>query len=193
MTIVSQEQLIKGAIAGEVVSFPTDTVPALAVLPNNAKKIFTLKQRPLHKPLILMGAKPEDLWQFIQGSDQEKQLWTKIAQKYWPGALTLILPASELVNPSLNPTNPHTIGLRIPNHPIALTILAQTGPMATTSANISGQSAKETLTEIDQEFPEVLTLDYGKPGEKFGSGLPSTVAKWSENKWEILRQGTIKI
>lgn len=193
MTKISQTELITQAKSGNVVSFPTDTLPALAVLPQQAAKIFTIKRRPLNKPLILMAAKPEELWDFVQGNFQEIIIWQATARKYWPGALTLILPASERVHPAINPTDPTTIGLRIPNHPMALTILAQTGPLATTSANLSGEPPLETLTEIDSQFPEVFTLDYGVPGETFGTSLPSTVAKWRQDGWEILRQGSIKL
>lgn len=192
MTRVSQEELATRAIASFVISFPTDTVPALGVLPDHADKIFTLKQRSQDKPLILMAATAEQLWQFVQGSSQERKIWSQTAQKYWPGALTLVLPASTLVHPSVNPHDPTTIGLRIPNHPLALAILAQTGPLATTSANLSGEPPLETLDEIDRKFPQLPILDYGKPGEKLGSGLPSTVAKWNVDHWEILRKGYIK-
>ncbi len=192
MTRVSQEELVNRAIASEVICFPTDTVPALAVRPDYAAKIFSLKQRPQDKPLILMAATPTDLWQFVQGNPLEMKIWKQTAQKYWPGALTLVLPASNLVNPAVNPTDPTTIGLRVPNHPLSLAILSQTGPLATTSANLSGEPPLETLEAIDLKFPLLPILDSGKPGEKFGSGLPSTVAKWNANHWEILRQGYIK-
>lgn len=193
MTKINQAELIRRAIAKEVVCFPTDTVPALAVVPNSAAKIFDVKQRPLDKPLILMAATAQELWQFVQGTPQEKLIWDQTAQTYWPGALTLVLPASHQVDPRVNPIDPTTIGLRIPNHPIALAILSQTGPLATTSANLSGEPPLETLDEINIKFPDLFTLDYGTLGEKFGSGLPSTVAKWQDNQWQILRQGFIKL
>jgi L-threonylcarbamoyladenylate synthase len=192
MTKVPEKELVTRAIASEVICFPTDTVPALAVLPDYAEKIFLLKQRPQDKPLILMAATATDLWQFVQGNPVEIKIWKQTAQKYWPGALTLVLPASGLVNRAVNPTDPTTIGLRIPNHPIALAILSQTGPLATTSANLSGEPPLETLDAIDLKFPQLPILNYGTPKEKFGSGLPSTVAKWNSNHWEILRQGYIK-
>lgn len=191
MTKVSQKELVTSAIASQVICFPTDTVPALAVRPDQANKIFTLKQRSQDKPLILMAATAEQLWQFVQGSSQEMKIWAETAQKYWPGALTLVLPASSQVHPSVNPNDPTTIGLRIPNHPLALAILAQTGPLATTSVNLSGEPPLEIFDEIDRKFPQLPILDYGKPGEKLGSGLPSTVAKWNLGHWEILRKGYI--
>jgi L-threonylcarbamoyladenylate synthase len=193
MTLVSQSELVKRAIAGEVICFPTDTVPALAVRPDYAQKIFTIKQRPSDKPLILMAATAADLWEYVQGTPKEMLLWQQTAQEYWPGALTLVLPASNRVNLAVNPLDNHSIGLRIPNLSISLEILSLTGALATTSVNLSGEPPLETLDTIELKFPELPILNYGTPGVKFGSGLPSTVAKWSDHNWEILRQGYIKI
>ena len=68
MTLVSQTELIAGAIAGKVVSFPTDTVPALAVKPKFANLIFQIKRRPANKPLILMAASLDDLFPYVSGT-----------------------------------------------------------------------------------------------------------------------------
>lgn len=194
MTQVSLENLIAGARAGLLVSFPTDTVPALAAIPEKAGLIFAAKQRSQDKPLILMAASPEDLWLYVKGSENEYKVWQKLADKYWPGGLTLVLPASERVPKVMNPIDPTTIGIRVPNSAIAQTILAQTGPLATTSANFSGQPPLQTMTEIEVQFAKVLTLATTEyQGEIPGVGIPSTVAKWTGINWQILRQGAIKL
>ncbi|OCR02724.1 hypothetical protein BCD67_05935 [Oscillatoriales cyanobacterium USR001] len=195
MPQVSIQTLISTAKSGnQIISFPTDTVPALAVRPELSELIFTTKKRDREKPLILMGATPEDLWPYITGTPEELQIWQQIATSHWPGALTLVLPASPKVPPAMNPTDPTTIGIRVPNLPIAQKILQQTGPLATTSANLSGQPPLETTTEIQQKFPEVLTLETSElQTTPAASGLPSTVAKWTGNSWEILRQGAVKL
>jgi L-threonylcarbamoyladenylate synthase len=187
---LSLSVLIESAKAGKLISFPTDTVPALATIPVQAELIYAAKQRSFDKPLILMAAKAEDLWDYVQGSQREYQIWQKIVNQYWPGALTLVLPASDKIPTVMNPLEPTTIGIRVPNHPVAQIILAQTGPMATTSANLSGQPALETKAAIEAQFPEVLTLE---STEYQGLGIPSTVAKWTGNNWHILRQGSIKL
>ncbi len=183
-------------------SFPTDTVPALAAMPEFAEQIFMAKQRSLEKPLILMGATTADLWGYITGSETEQRIWRQVADRYWPGALTLVLPASDRVPPVMNPKDPTTIGLRVPNHPLALAILRQTGPLATTSANRSGQPALQTMAEIEAQFPQVLTLSPKAIAELTasshseailgGSGTPSTVMRWCKTGWHVLRQGTIQ-
>jgi L-threonylcarbamoyladenylate synthase len=180
MTEVSLEILIKAAKAGKLISFPTDTVPALATIPQQAELIYTAKK----------AATAEDLWDYVQGSQIEYQIWQKVVNKYWPGALTLVLPASDKIPQVMNTADLTTIGIRVPNNQVAQTILAQTGPMATTSANLSGQPALEKKAEIESQFPEVLTLE---SIEYQGLGIPSTVAKWTGKDWQILRQGSIKL
>jgi L-threonylcarbamoyladenylate synthase len=192
MTQVSLMDLIAGAKAGKVVSFPTDTVPALAALPEKAELIFTAKKRQLDKPLILMAAEVEDFWQYVEGNQKEYEIWQKVAKKYLPGALTLVLPASSSVAKQMNPYDPTTIGLRVPNSDIARKILAETGPLATTSANLSGQVALEKIKEIDEQFPDVLVLVETEISLTTNTtSVPSTVAKWLDNDWQILRQGPV--
>ena len=187
--------LISAAIAGKVVSFPTDTVPALAVKPECAELLFEIKQRPATKPLILMVAAIADLWPYISGTAAEMQLWQNLAAQYFPGALTLVLPASDAVPPGMNPTNSQTIGIRIPDNEIALSILKETGVLATTSANLSGQVPFLTMAEIANAFPQVLVYSSKDvdPQKPIGSGLPSTVVKWTGTDWQILRQGSLKL
>ncbi|MGL6338600.1 MAG: L-threonylcarbamoyladenylate synthase [Waterburya sp.] len=195
MVKVSQTELIAGAIAGKAVSFPTDTVPALAIKPELADCIFQLKQRPAHKPLILMGATIADLLPYLVYTPLELKVWSQLIDKYLPGALTLVLPASQKVPAAINPTNSSTVGIRVPDHSLACQILQQTGVLATTSANISGQDALTTMTAINQAFPDVLVLDDQnlEVKDKTGSGLPSTVVAWENQSWKVLRQGALVI
>ncbi|MDJ0729449.1 MAG: L-threonylcarbamoyladenylate synthase [Crocosphaera sp.] len=195
MPQVSQQELIAGAKQGKVISFPTDTVPALAALPDFASLIFATKKRPPDKPLILMGSSPQAIWKYVKGTPEEFRIWEEVVKQYWPGQLTLVLSASELVPKAMNPLEPSTIGVRIPNSIIAQNILKQTGCLATTSANLSGEPPLEDLSEIAVNFPDVLVLNEEplKNRKKYGSGLPSTVAKWTNTGWKILRQGSIKL
>lgn len=195
MTQVSIDSLIQGAISGDyIVSFPTDTVPALATKPDRSELIFVAKQRSQDKPLILMAASAEDLWDYVHGSPADFQVWQQVAQSFWPGALTLVLPASDKVPTAMNAIDPTTIGVRVPNFPLALKILQQTGPLATTSANLSGQAPLESIAEIQAQFPQVLTLQPSElPTVVTASSLPSTVAKWTGSGWKILRQGAVQL
>ncbi len=192
MPQVSLAELAAQARSGSLISFPTDTVPALATRPDAAAQIYTAKGRDLNKSLILMAASAADLWPFAQGSTTELAVWSQVAQQFWPGPLTLVLPASDRVPSALNPTGLPTIGLRVPNWPIALRLLNQTGPLATTSINRSGQPPLEDLGAIAQEFPTVWTLptpDWALP--PVTQRQPSTVMQWQDSAWQILRPGAI--
>jgi L-threonylcarbamoyladenylate synthase len=195
MPLGTQADVVKAAIAGQVVGFPTDTVPALAVRPEQSGLIYQLKQRELSKPLILMAATVDDLWPYLVAAPSEKQRWQAVMDCYWPGALTLVLPASAHLPPAINPTGEQTVGVRIPDQAIALAILQKTGPLATTSANLSGQPPLQRLTDIGQIFPGVMVLnctDEEKNGP-IGNGYPSTVAQWQGTNFHILRQGQITL
>lgn len=203
MPQVTLAELVQAAHAGQLISFPTDTVPALAACPQACQAIYAAKQRPEAKPLILMGATAADLWPYVTGTSAEKAVWRTTADQHWPGALTLVLPASDRL-PATMKTDATTIGIRVPNHPIARHILALTQPLATTSVNRSGHPPLLTAAEIDAQFPEVWTL---LPQELAGlqqkyrsqlesltsSGQPSTVAKWLSPSWQVLRQGEVKL
>jgi L-threonylcarbamoyladenylate synthase len=209
MPSVSLTSLVAAARSGDrLISFPTDTVPALAVRPDRAELIFAAKQRSQTKPLILMGAEPADLWQFVSGTAEEKQIWQQVADRHWPGALTLVLPASDRLPAAVNPTDRTTVGIRVPNCAIARHILAQTAPLATTSVNRSGQPPLETIEAIAAEFPNVLTLSSLELDNlqqtllpvtssddqlNRSQGVPSTVIRWHKDKWEILRQGSVQL
>lgn len=193
MALVDLSDLIAAAQRGHLVCFPTDTVPALAVHPEQAEHIFAAKQRDLHKPLILMGADISDLCPFFEVQPSEQAVWQQMIGEYWPGAVTLILPVrNHSVARLLNPLDPGSLGFRIPDHSIARSILEQTGPLATTSANLSGQPALEDLGTIATTFPQIHVLHPGQSGAS-GSGQPSTVVRWTGNGWDVLRQGLVTI
>jgi L-threonylcarbamoyladenylate synthase len=195
MGAVSIAALVAAARSGRsLISFPTDTIPALAARPDRAEQIYAAKQRQADKPLILMAARPEDLWPYVAGTESERQIWQQVAAQVWPGAVTLVLPASDRTPLALHPQDPSTIGVRVSDWVIAQTILQQTGPLATTSVNRSGEKALETIAEILAQFPDVLMpLEQHWP-TPFGNdvpSLPSTVLKWADGDWMILRQGAV--
>jgi len=183
-------------------SFPTDTVPALAARPDQSDRIYAAKERPPDKPLILMGATLDDLLPYVNGSPDEIVLWQRMADCYWPGALTLVLPASDIVPPAMNPVQTGTLGIRVPDHPLARYLLSQTGPLATTSVNRSGQSPLEDMADIAAQFPELVLLSHqaiaalkAAMGDfaMTASGVPSTVVRWQDGGWAVLRQGSVQV
>ncbi|MEL6468887.1 MAG: L-threonylcarbamoyladenylate synthase [Cyanobacteria bacterium J06623_4] len=201
MSWVSLDEMAQALTSQSVlVSFPTDTVPALAARPEQAGLIYKAKRRPPEKPLILMGASLTDLLPYVTGDEGETAVWQAMTEKYWPGQLTLVLPASDRTPADLNPTRTGTIGIRVPDHPVALQLLSQTGPLATTSANLSGQPSLTTQPDIARVFPTALTLSPEQYDAQASSGQPSTVALWKGKtsdeaslQWQILRQGKIRL
>ena len=172
---------------GSLALFPTDTLPALCSYPEFSRKIWTIKKRPLQKPLILMGGCLEDLFKFVKPCAIEDGL--KMAKNYWPGALTIILPTIGNISNYLN-SNSNSLGFRVPDLKLARDLLMHTGPLATTSANISGKSPVRDALEASTQFPEVPILA-PVPWPK-SSGMASTVIKWNEGaKWTLLRSGSV--
>lgn len=182
---------IAAALAqGAVALLPTDTLPALAALPAHAAGIWTLKQRPSDKPLILMGA---DLDQLLQDlAVPWRSEWLDQAERCWPGPVTLVLPITGAITRWLNPLG-GSLGLRVPACPAIREVLRLTGPLATTSVNRSGDPAARDRVEAVGRFPGLPALAAGAWSE--GSGLASTVLAWhgdgAASGWRTLRQGAL--
>jgi len=171
---------------GSLAVFPTDTLPALCSYPKYSKKIWTIKKRPLNKPLILMGGCLQDLFEFVKPCAIDDGL--KMAEIYWPGALTIILPTRGNLFENLN-FNSNSLGFRVPALRLARDLLMRTGPLATTSANISGKSPVKDALEASIQFPGIPIL--GPVPWPISSGMASTVIEWNEGKWKILRAGSV--
>ena len=189
MTLLSFEQLAVQLQQGEPALFPTDTLPALAAIPAAAGRIWQLKQRPADKPLILMGDSPQALIQALGQAPPPG--WQRLAALGWPGALTLVLPAQGSVVAALNPEGGGSLGLRVPASAAARQLLQRSGPLATSSANRSGQPACLSAAEAARAFPQVARL--APVPWPAGSGLASTVVAWQPTGWQVLRQGAVQL
>jgi L-threonylcarbamoyladenylate synthase len=174
---------------GGTVAFPTDTVYGLganAFSPTAIDKLFAIKERPQDRAIaVLLGS----IEQLSQVTEHPSQAALKLAHEYWPGALTLVVPRHPGMPNNLSPLP--TIGVRIPDHPVALALLLAVGPLAVTSANLSGQqnttTAEEVLLQLDRRVD--LVLDGGRtPG-----GVPSTVVDMTGEGPVVLRQGPLII
>mgnify|MGYP001227653255 CR=1 FL=1 len=171
---------------GSLALFPTDTLPALCSYPKYSKNIWEIKKRPLNKPLILMGGCLEDLFEFVKPCAIDDGL--RIAKTYWPGALTIILPTKGNFSEYLNCTS-NSLGFRVPALKLARDLLMRTGPLATTSANISGKSPVKDALEASIQFPGIPIL--GPVPWPTSSGMASTVIEWNDGKWKLLRAGSV--
>ena len=189
MNLVDCKTALKTLESGLPIIFPTDTLPAIGCLPKFSKIIYEFKKRDKNKPLILMGSEHKHLIDFVHESAKED--YENIASKYWPGALTIVIPASEKQNVSLT-SNDLTIGLRIPNSYMAQSLMKETGPLLTSSANISGFKGSTTVEGIALDFPSLKILG-PIPWEK-SSGKASTIIIWEKSgDWRIIREGEVLV
>jgi L-threonylcarbamoyladenylate synthase len=173
--------------AGGAALFPTDTLPALAVRPQQAARLWELKVRPPDKPLILMGASLGQLQQLL--ALPWPDAWLRQSQRCWPGAVTLVLPLEGPLTTLLHPGG-HSLGLRVPDCAAAQRLLARSGPLATSSANRSGEAPALDAAAAARQFPELPLL--GPLPWPAGSGHASTVMAWQPSgSWQVLRAGAV--
>ena len=189
MNIVDCKAALKTLKRGLPIIFPTDTLHAIGCLPKFSNIIYEFKKRDRNKPLILMGSEDKHLIDYVHESAKDD--YENIASKYWPGALTIVIPASEKQTLNLT-SNDLTIGLRIPNSYMAQSLLRETGPLLTSSANISGSQGSITAEGISLDFPSIGILGpipWGK-----SSGKASTIIFWKKSGgWRLIREGEVLV
>lgn len=173
----------------DVIVFPTDTVYGIGASifsPKALDKIFEIKNRPTDKSLIVLCANKVQLEEIVGPLSVDVN---KIIDTFLPGGLTLILncymPLPEEIT-----RGKQTIGVRIPNHPLALELLKEIGPLATTSANISGEPSP---TKIDMLNPVIQRVNYVFDDGETKQQIPSTILDCTKDEFVILREGAITL
>jgi L-threonylcarbamoyladenylate synthase len=174
---------------GGIVAFATDTVYGLGALAfdNQAiESIYAAKDRPIEKAIPILIGDLEDLDKI---SDDIPNMALRLAARFWPGALTCVIPKKSTLPPAVSSTP--TIAVRIPDHPDTRALLRSAGPMAVTSANISGQPSPSTAQEVYNQLKGriALILDGGKTI----GGIPSTLVDCTSENPLILREGPISL
>ena len=175
--------------AGEVVGFPTDTVYGIGVDPlseSAVARLFELKGRPEHRPVGLLVASVDQAETVGELSGQARRL----AREHWPGALTLVVTPKVILRYWVGDAQQRTLGIRVPDHPVALEFLHATGPLAVTSANRSG--VREALSDVEARAVFGDQVAAYLPGLAPG-GEPSTVVDATSDKLVILREGPVTI
>lgn len=172
-----------------MIAFPTDTVYGLGAGAFNEgaiQKLFEIKGREQTKAIAVLLGNIDQLEQVTVEMGETAQI---LAEKFWPGPLTIVVPRHPDLSDILSPSP--TIGVRIPDHPTVIELLSITGPLAVTSANLSGRENAMTAQEVHAQLGNKidLILDGGEtPG-----GAPSTVVDVSRGKIEIIREGPISL
>jgi L-threonylcarbamoyladenylate synthase len=174
---------------GGLVAFPTDTVYGLATLPYDeeiVESLYVAKGRNMERAIAILLGDISQLRLVAKDLDEETK---RLAERFWPGPLTLIVPRLLTLPDALTQTM--GIGVRIPDHPVALELLRRAGPLAVTSANLSGQENTATAQQVFEQLKGRihLILDGGpSPG-----GVPSTVVDCTGDKIDLLRPGPISL
>lgn len=174
---------------GELVAFPTETVYGLgadALRPEASKKIYAAKGRPSDNPLIVHICKFEELEAIAKEVPAQAKL---LSDAFWPGPLTMVVYKNEKV-PYETTGGMETVAVRMPNHPVALSLIEESGcliaaPSANTSGKPSPTEAAHVALDMDGRIPMILD------GGAVGIGIESTIIDLTENVPMILRPGYI--
>ncbi len=176
--------------AGGLVAFPTDTVYGLGCLAFDQaaiESIYVAKDRPLEKAIPVLIADVDDLDRVARDLPE---LARRLASRFWPGPLTLILPKRADLPAAVSATA--TVGVRVPDNDAARTLLRAAGPMAVTSANLSGRASPRTVSEVMAQLGRRIPLILD--GGETRGGIPSTVVDISSGAEPvILREGPITL
>lgn len=184
-------QAVRLLAEGKVVAFPTETVYGLganALDPGAVKAIFEAKGRPGDNPLIVHLSDATQVDSFVQEISAKAR---KLMERFWPGPLTLVLKKRDII-PTVVTAGLDTVGVRVPDHPMALELLRQTGfPLAAPSANLSGRpsptSADHVYVDLKGKIPAILD------GGQTGWGLESTVLDCTQEPFRLLRPGGVTL
>jgi len=174
---------------GGLVAFPTDTVYGVGALAFDGKaveSIYAAKDRPVEKAIPILISKPGDLERV--GTDIPEAA-RKLAAQFWPGPLTVLVPKHADLPDSVSATS--TVGVRVPDHDVARALLRAAGPMAVTSANISGGQSPVTAQEVYEQLGGRIPLIID--GSKTPGGMPSTLVDCTTSELQILREGPISL
>ncbi len=183
------EEAVAAIRVGQVVGLPTDTVYGIAADPFNpqaVERLFDLKGRPELKPVGLLVATVRQAEEIGDLGEQARAL----AEHHWPGALTLVVAPRVVLSDWVGHRQRRTVGIRVPDHPVARELLEHTGPLAVTSANESG--GEETMSDVQarEVFGDRVTVYV--PGVAPG-GRASTVVDTTGAELTVLREGPVRI
>lgn len=174
--------------SGHVVAVPTETVYGLAAAldcPKAIDQIFRLKNRPPNNPLIIHIA---ELDQLVEFTPTMPAGISDLARAFWPGPLTLVLPVDVDLVPTQVRAGLVTAAFRVPNHPLALELLRNTGPLVMPSANLSGKPSSTSRLHVETDFGGSFpVLD----GGVCRSGIESTILHREKDLWSIIRLGAL--
>ena len=173
--------------SGGVIAIPTDTIYGLAVGAFNkeaVEKLYEVKKRGRDKAIPVLIGDVNDLEKVAKDLNPKAK---KLAEKFWPGALTLIVKKQSEIADAISLDD--TVGVRIPDHDLIRGLLRATGPLATTSANVSGEAPALDIDDLLKSGTEGIDLIID--GGDVDGGVASTVVDCTDEEFRILRVGPI--
>lgn len=194
-----QRKAVEALKAGQSIIMPTDTVYGIACdafSPTAVNTLLAHKGRGRHMPPPVLVASAEDAKRLARSIPPGVDL---LMQEFWPGGVTVILEAAPEVEWDLGETG-GTVAIRMPDHPVALDLLRVTGPLAVSSANLTGQHSAVTAAEAYEQFGDALGvyIDAGPVGQAYADapGNPgSTIVDASDldsgGPWRVVRHGVV--
>tara|TARA_B100000029_G_scaffold219645_1_gene217349 strand:- start:60 stop:659 length:600 start_codon:yes stop_codon:yes gene_type:complete len=179
------ERIVIAYENGEIIAFPTDTVYGLGCNPFNnesTSKIFELKNRDGGKKFPILGVTKKELERIVEFNPEAE----KIAESYWPGQVTLLLPIRKEIANKIE--NNGKLAVRVPGNECVLSILKRCRLIVGTSANISGEKSIFDSNEVKIKLPKVdVLLD----GGKIVSSGESTIVDFVNGELKIIREGSV--
>lgn len=171
---------------GGLVAFPTDTVYGIGCMAGNTEAleaIFVAKRRPPEKRVPLLAASLEQAAERGYRADEQAR---RLADRFWPGGLTLVLPSG-----GPGGGDGESQAFRVPDHPVALALIERAGPLATSSANRSGEPETYEADDVAVAFADSDLLDVILDGGAVPGGVASSVLDLSVQPARLVREGAI--
>ena len=182
----------RALMEGLLVVLPTETVYGLAARPDDpeaTRRLFDAKRRPVGLNLPVLAAGAESAWELGVPNEAARRL----AAAFWPGPLTLVLQRTERTRSYWLGERVESVGVRVPDHALSLALLRRSGPLAATSANLSGLPAIGDPAEIVRTFGEAVAVYLLAPaGARHPAGEPSSVVDLTSKPMRLLREGAIE-
>ena len=176
------------ALRGELIVLPTDTVYGIGTRPDDpaaTARVFAAKRRARDLELPVLVASTAEARELTAFDDRAE----RVAESHWPGPLTIVLPRGAAASAWDLGGDPATVGVRAPRHPLALAVLQETGPLAVTSANRSGEPPATTCDELHATFGDDVSV-YLCEDAALG-GAASTVLDLAHGPARVLRDGSV--
>ena len=190
---ISLEEAVKIIEKGGIIIFPTDTAFGIGCRIDSeqaTERLFEIRKRPKDKAVPVLFESIERVKEYALPFDQEVE---NLMNKYWPGALTIVLKCKVYKVPNLARGGKDTLGVRIPNYKPLIELIKKVGvPIIGTSANFAGKPTPFTIDELDQGLVKQVDGVLQGVSLQKGNKQTSTVVDCTSKLWKILRQGSVK-